>query len=133
MRERPKVGDQVAHGVTVMPDMTARLFGRQVHPVYATAWFVRHVEEAGRLLIERYLSRNEDATGFRIELTHEGPAFVGDRVTITARATEVTDDECVCSFEAHGPAGVVGHGVFVQRYVPRGKLEAAARQRRHGG
>ena len=91
------------------------------------------VEEAGRLLVERYLGPNEDATGFRIELTHEGPAFVGDRVTITAWATQVTDQECVCEFEARGPSGLVGQGVFVQRYVPRGKLEAAARQRRHGG
>ena len=47
--------------------------------------------------------------------------------------TEVTDEGCVCSFEAHGQSGLVGRGVFVQRYVPRGKLEAAARQRLHGG
>jgi len=113
--------------------MTARLFGRQIHPVYATAWMVRHVEEAGRLLVERYLGMDEDATGFRIELVHEAPAFVGDRLTVTATATRVNDDECACDFEVHGPAGLLGQGVFVQRYVRRGRLEAAAKQRTEGG
>ena len=68
-----------------------------------------------------------------IELTHEAPAFVGDRLTITARATEVTDHRCGCEFEVHGPAGVVGRGVFVQRYVQRGRLSAAARKARARG
>lgn len=133
MRGWPRVGEQVVHSVTVMPEMTAQLFGREVHPAYATAWMVRHVEEAGRLLVERYLGLDEDATGYRIELTHESPAFVGDRLTVTARTTDVTDRECVCEFEVHGPGGVVGSGVFVQRYVPRGRLSPAARQRDEGG
>jgi predicted thioesterase len=112
--------------------MTARLFGREVHPVYATAWMVRHVEEAGRLLVERYLGPEEDATGYRIELTHDGPAFVGDRLSITARALEVTDRDTTCEFEVIGPGGLVGHGAFVQRYVPRGRLAAAAKQHTEG-
>jgi len=127
------VGDEVAHGVTVTPEMTAVLFGREVHPVYATAWMVRHAEEAGRLLVERYLGPNEDATGFHIEVTHEGPAFVGDRLTVTARATAVTDGECRCEFEVTGPRGVVGRGRFVQRYLPKGRLEGAAKRHGEGG
>jgi predicted thioesterase len=134
MRQRPRIGEQATHSLTVTADMTARLFGREVHPVYATAWMVRHVEEAGRLLVERYLGPEEDATGYRIELTHDGPAFVGDRLSITARATDVTDGETTCEFEVVGSAGLVGHGVVVQRYVPRGRLAAAARQRiKEGG
>jgi predicted thioesterase len=133
MRTRPRVGEQVAHSVTVTAAMTARLFGREVHPVYATAWMVRHVEEAGRLLVERYLGPDEDATGYRIELIHHGPAFAGDRLTVSARATEVTDRETVCEFEVTGPAGLVGRGTFVQRYVPRGRLAAEAKHHAEGG
>ena len=132
VRQWPRVGEQVVHSVTVTGDMTARLFGREVHPAYATAWMVRHVEEAGRLLIERYLGMDEDATGYRIELTHESPAFVGDRLTVTARATDVTDRACVCEFEVHGPAGLVGRGVFVQRYLPRGRLSPPVRNHEEG-
>jgi fluoroacetyl-CoA thioesterase len=119
MQTRPKPGEEVVHRVEVTPEMTARLFDREVHPVYATAWLVRHVEEAGRLIVERHLQPGEDATGYRIEVTHEGPARVGDLVTIRAWVTEVDDRSCTAAFEATGPNGLVGRGTFVQRYVAR--------------
>lgn len=104
--------------------MTARLFNREVHPVYATAWMVRHVEEAGRLLIEPHLMPNEDATGYRIELTHRRPAEVGETLAVRAWVVDVDERECTVGFEVTGRAGVVGTGRFVQRYVPRGHLGA---------
>jgi fluoroacetyl-CoA thioesterase len=123
------MGERVVHSVTVSPDMTARLFGREVHPAYATAWMVRHVEEAGRLLVERYLRPDEDATGYRMEITHERPAFVGERLVVTVRAVDVTDAGCVCAFEVTGPGGLVGSGEFEQRYIPRGRMKAEAAER----
>ena len=122
---RPVVGDEVTHPVTVTAEMTARLFGREIHPVYATAWMVRHAEEAGRLLVEPHLGADEDATGYRIEVTHERPAWVGDRLTVTARVIRVDTRECENVFEVRGPDGVVGRGRFVQRYVRRGRLGPA--------
>jgi predicted thioesterase len=122
MRSHPKVGDRVTHRVAVTAQMTARLFGREVHPVYATAWMVRHVEEAGRLLVEGHLREGEDATGYRLELTHERPAAVGDELTIIAEVTRVDDRECVAAFQVLGREDVVGRGSFVQRYVTRGRL-----------
>ena len=107
--------------MTVTPEMTARLFDREVHPVYATAWMVRHVEEAGRLLIEPHLEPDEDATGYSIRLTHERPAQVGETVTVVARVTDVDARKCTADFEVLAKAGVVGRGTFVQRYVRRGR------------
>jgi fluoroacetyl-CoA thioesterase len=123
---RPQVGDSVVHAVTVTSDMTARLFDREVHPVYATAWLVRHIEEAGRLLVEPHLGPHEDATGYRIELTHERPAAVGDRLAVTATVASVDERECVADVEVRGPAGVVGRGRFVQRYVRRDATRSPA-------
>ncbi len=108
--------------MTVTPEMTARLFDREVHPVYATAWMVRHVEEAGRLLVEPHLAPDEDATGYSIQLTHERPARVGETVTVVARVTDVDARQCTSDFEVLAKAGVVGRGTFVQRYVRRGRL-----------
>jgi len=122
VREQPRPGDSVTHEVTVTADMTARLFGREYHPVLGTAWLVLHAEEAGRLLVEPHLGPDEDAAGYRIELTHERPANIGDRLSITATVVEVDERSCTVDFEARGPAGVVGRGRFVQRYVPRGRL-----------
>jgi fluoroacetyl-CoA thioesterase len=122
MRERPRIGDEVVHRVTVTSEMTARLFGREVHPVYGTAWMVRHVEEAGRLLVEPHLGPDEDAIGYSMQITHERPVAVGENVTIVARVTDVDDRQCTARFEVHAPAGVVGRGTFVQRYLTRGLL-----------
>ncbi len=122
VRARPAVGEEVVHQVTVTREMTARLFGREIHPVYGTVAMVRHVEEAGRLLVERHLPSDEDATGYSINLMHERPATVGERLLVVARAVEVDEGQCVADVEVRGEAGVVGRARFVQRYVPRGRL-----------
>lgn len=117
---RPTPGEEVSHEVVVTHDMLAVLFGRIVHPVYATAAMVRHMEEAGRLLVEQHLAPGEDATGYRIEVTHQRPARVGDRLTVTARCTFADEDQCVADVDVRGPSGVVGTGTFVQRYIRAG-------------
>jgi predicted thioesterase len=116
------VGETAILEVTVTREMTARLLGREIHPVYATAWMVRHIEESGRLLVERSLDDGEDATGYRIELTHERPARIGDPLIVTARVSHVDARECVTEHEVTGPSGVVGRARFVQRYLDRGEL-----------
>ncbi len=120
---RPDPGARASFGVTVTPGMTARLFGREVHPVYATAWMVRHVEEAGRLLVEPLLDPGEDATGYRIELTHERPAAVGEHLEVSAIVVSADERGCVADVAVAGSDGrLVGRGRFVQRYVRRGRL-----------
>jgi predicted thioesterase len=119
MSTRPSPGEEVVHEVGVTPEMTARLFDREVHPVYATAWLVRHAEEAGRLIVERHLGPGEDATGYHIEVTHEAPARVGDRLAVRAWVTEAGRRSCTVAFEVTGANGLVGRGTFVQRYVAR--------------
>jgi fluoroacetyl-CoA thioesterase len=127
--ERPTLGETVEHRVEVTPEMTARLFGREVHPLYATAWMVRHAEEAGRLLVERHLAPEEDATGYSIALTHERPVPIGTPLVVRATVIAVDDRRCTTEIEVNAPFGVVGRGTFVQRYVPRGWLPEGAQER----
>jgi fluoroacetyl-CoA thioesterase len=122
-RERPVVGEEARFDVTVTEEMLVDILGRRIHPVYATAWMVRHVEEAGRMLIEPHLRDGEDATGYAISLVHERPARAGDRIQVTARAIRVEDRECEVGVEVRGPAGLVGRGTLVQRYIQKGRLE----------
>lgn len=111
----------------VTPEMTARLFDREVQPLYATAWMVRHAEEAGRLLVEKHLSPEEDATGYSISLTHERPAPIGTPLVIRATVVGVDERQCSTEITVTAPFGVVGSGTFVQRYVPRGWLSERSR------
>lgn len=121
-RDRPAVGDQAAIEVTVTDEMLVDLGGRRIHPVYATAWMVRHAEEAARALIEPHLRPEEDATGYAVSVVHQRPARPGDRLRVVARATRVDERECEADVEVHGPHGRVGSGSVVQRYIGRGRL-----------
>ncbi len=121
-RERPAVGEEASLEVTVTEEMLVDLEGRRIHPVYATAWMVRHVEEAGRRLVEPHLRPGEDATGYSVSVTHERSARPGDRLTVSARVTRIDESECETEVEVTGPAGRIGGGKLVQRYVPAGRL-----------
>ena len=103
-------------------EMLVNLEGRRIHPLYATAWMVRHVEEAGRRLIEAHLRDGEDATGYAVTVVHERPAREGDRLTVYARATRVDERECEAAVEVIGPRGRVGTGTLIQRYIAEGQF-----------
>jgi fluoroacetyl-CoA thioesterase len=122
-RDKPAVGDAASFEVTVTDEMLVDLGGRRIHPLYATAWMVRHMEEAGRMLIEPHLRPGEDATGYAISVTHEAPARVGDGLTVIATATRVGERETETDVEVTGPDGVVGRGTLVQRYIPAGLFD----------
>ena len=108
--------------VTVTEEMLVDLGGRRIHPVYATSWMVRHMEEAGREIVERHLEEGEDATGYALSVVHERPARPGDTLHVTATVTNITDRSCETRVEARGPRGVVGAGTLVQRYIRAGQL-----------
>jgi fluoroacetyl-CoA thioesterase len=121
-RSTPRVGDEARIEVTVTEAMLVDILGRRIHPVYATAWMVKHMEDAGRLLIEPHLGPGEDATGYAVSAVHQRPAVVGDRLEVVARATRVDDRECEAELEVRGPGGVVGSGTLIQRYIRAGQL-----------
>jgi fluoroacetyl-CoA thioesterase len=121
-RDRPVVGEEATVDVVVTDEMLVELDGRRIHPVYATAWLVRHAEEAGRRLIEPHLAPGEDATGYAVSVVHERPARVGDRLRIVARATRVDERECAADVEVQGPSGRIGGGTLIQRYIAAGRL-----------
>lgn len=109
--------------VTVTEEMLVDLGGRPIHPLYATAWMVRHMEEAGRMLVEPHFRAGEDATGYAISVIHERPARVGDRLTARARAVRVDARECEAEVEVVGPRGRVGRGTLTQRYIEAGLFD----------
>jgi fluoroacetyl-CoA thioesterase len=122
-RAKPAPGDEASIEATVTEEMLVDLGGRRIHPLYATAWMVRHMEEAGRMLVEPHFRPGEDATGYAISVVHERPARVGDRLVARARITRVDEREVEAEVEVIGPAGRVGRGTLVQRYIPAGRFE----------
>jgi predicted thioesterase len=120
--DRPAPGEEAEIEVTVTDEMLVDLGGRRIHPVYATEWMVRHMEEAGRALVERHLAPGEDATGYSISVVHERPARTGERLRVIATVTSADEGECESRVEVRGTRGVVGRGTLVQRYIRSGQL-----------
>jgi fluoroacetyl-CoA thioesterase len=71
--------------VTVTDEMTVDFdeLGR-VHPVYATYWIAKHMEEAGRKIILPFLEEGDAGIGTAVSVRHLAPALPGTRVTVRA-------------------------------------------------
>jgi fluoroacetyl-CoA thioesterase len=120
------VGATAALEVVVTDDMTVDFteLGR-VHPVYATYTMAKHFEEAGRKLLLRHLEAGEDGLGRSVSVEHLAPSWVGDRLTIEARCTEVRGNRIMCACRATDADGrEVGTGSTVQVVLPRAVLDA---------
>jgi fluoroacetyl-CoA thioesterase len=94
MREIPE-GYEETVGVVVTDEMTVN-FGElgRVHPVYATYWLAKHMEEAGRKVIVPFLQEDEEGIGRAVSVTHLASALPGMRIEVTARhVSTVTNAE----------------------------------------
>jgi fluoroacetyl-CoA thioesterase len=120
------VGESAVLDVVVTPELTVRFdqLG-PVHPVYATYSMARHFEEAGRMLLLRFLEPGEAGIGRSVSVEHLAPAWVGDAVRVTARCVEVDGNRLTCTCTAIGPDDVeLGRGTTVQVVLPAEVLEA---------
>jgi fluoroacetyl-CoA thioesterase len=112
--------------VVITPEMTV-LFDRlgAVHPVYATYRMAQHFEEAGRLLLLRYLEPDEDAVGRAVAVEHLAPARLGDVVRIEARCTGLDRSRVSCTCRAVDAEGrELGSGSTVQVVMAADLLRA---------
>jgi fluoroacetyl-CoA thioesterase len=119
------VGASATLDVVVSDDMTVDFteLGK-VHPVYATYTMAKHFEEAGRKLLLRHLDDGEDGLGHSVMVEHLAPSWVGDRLTIESRCTEVRGNRIMCACTAtDGDGREVGTGSTVQVVLPRAVLD----------
>jgi fluoroacetyl-CoA thioesterase len=131
MRPIP-LGATATLDVVVTDDMTVDFaeLGR-VHPVYATYNMAKHFEEAARKLLLRHLDDGEDGLGRSVSVEHLAPSWVGDRLTIEARCTEVRGNRIMCACTVtDGDGREVGTGSTVQVVLPRATLDRALDPRR---
>ncbi len=106
------------------PDMTARVGGRQIHPVYGTAALVQHVEEVSRQLLVPHLEPGEEGVGYAIEATHRAPVPVGATIVLTATVQRVGPRQLVCEVLVRHGTQLVARGSFEQRVVPLTEFQA---------
>ncbi|HEX9888777.1 MAG TPA: hotdog domain-containing protein [Nitriliruptorales bacterium] len=117
MRPGPARGETATLEIVVTPDMTARVGGREIHPVYGTGALVQHVEEVCRTILEPHLEEGEEGVGYQMDVTHRAPVAVGASVTLTASVAKVGPQELTCEVLARSGNALVARGSFTQRVV----------------
>jgi fluoroacetyl-CoA thioesterase len=133
MRPGPPRGETATLEVTVTPDMTARVAGTEIHPVYGTGALVAHVEQLGRQLLVPHLEPGEEGVGAALEVHHRGPVPVGETVVLTATVASVGPTTLVCEILARHAGTIVARGSFEQRVVPLETFRAEVEARRSAG
>ncbi|PSR20964.1 MAG: thioesterase [Sulfobacillus acidophilus] len=106
----------------VTVNMVARLGGKQIHPVLATAQMIEWMEWAGRKLILPYLEESEDAVGYAIDIVHVAPTLVGESFSTTAVFRSRQGTRIITDVVARNCRGIIGHGVFTQVLVEKKTL-----------
>lgn len=117
MRPGPPRGATDTLEVVVDAQMTARIDGREIHPVYGTVPLVADVERLCRRILEPHLEDGEEAVGGRIEVLHRAPVPVGETVRLEATVASVGPTGLTCEFTARHAGAVVARGSFEQRLV----------------
>jgi fluoroacetyl-CoA thioesterase len=117
-------GYEARLGVVVSDDMTVE-FGElgALHPVYATYWMAKHMEEAGRKIILPFLEPDEDGVGSALSLRHHAPVLPGARLEVIARYEKTDGNRIHARCEVRDEAGtLVGEGSTEQVVLPRDSL-----------
>ena len=111
--------------VVVTDEMTVD-FGElgRVHPVYATYWLGKHMEEAGRKIILPFLEAGEEGIGSAVAVRHLAPALPGMRVAVVAEHESTEGNRVLARCRAWSELGdLLGEGETEQVILPRAHLE----------
>lgn len=129
MRPGPARGESATLEVTVDPSMTAKVAGREIHPVYGTGALVQHMEEVCRQLLVPHLEEGEEGVGYSIEAQHRHPVPAGETILLTASVATVGPKRLVCEVLVRQGTLIVARGTFEQRVVDleEFRTEVAAR------
>ncbi len=133
MRPGPARGTNVSDTFVVTSAMTARVDGRELHPVYGTGALVADIERLCRQILEPHLEPGEEGVGAKLEVLHRAPVAVGETVTLEVTVASVGPTSLVCEVLARHNATIVARGSFEQRLVQleRFREETAARREPH--
>ncbi len=128
MRPIPE-GYEARLSVVVTEAMTVDFeeLGR-IHPLYATYWLCRHMEEAGRKIILPFLEDGEEGIGSAVSARHLAPAVAGERVDVVAEHVLTEKNRVRVRCRATNETGrVIGEGETEQTILPRERLEEMIR------
>lgn len=126
MRAGLPVGHRFEFSIQVTEAMRPQ-FGEQViHPLYATASMLNHMEWAARQHVLPYLEPGEESVGYHIDLKHLAATPLGATVRICSTVTQVKARKVVSRVEAWHGHRKIGDGLLTQALVSTNQLYSAS-------
>lgn len=116
-------GDKKVHQFGVKSADFAEFEEESVHKVCSTFALAREIEWSSRLFVKEMLEDGEEGIGTKLDISHVGPAFLGETVKIIATFEEIINKEILCSFEATVGVRRIAIGKTGQKILPKEKLQ----------
>jgi predicted thioesterase len=123
MKQPFSIGDKKYYQKIVQPTDTAAFDSGAVHPVYATFALGRDAEWVCRLFVLDMKEVDEEGIGTYLEIKHEGPALVGEKVDFTAELLSIEGNSIICTFEAYVGNRKIAKGKTGQKVLKKQKIE----------
>lgn len=124
MKHLFKAGDTKEYRTVVKPEDVASFHGKVVHKVCSTFALARDVEWTTRLFVLDMKEDDEEGVGIFLEIRHEGPAFVGEEITIKGIFEGFSDTEVACSFVASTGSRIIARGKTSQKILKLEKIRS---------
>ena len=93
-----------------------------VHPVLATFALGRDTEWVCRLFVIDMKEPEEEGIGTFLEIEHQSPAFLGDRVNYTGIFEEHQGNSVICIFKVHVGQRLIATGRTGQKILKKDKI-----------
>jgi len=124
MKQLFRAGDVKEYKTVVRQADVARFHGSIVHPVCSTFALARDVEWTTRQFVLEMKDDDEEGIGTYLQISHLGPAFVGEEITIKGRFESLSGSELMCSFEARVGDRMIASGKTGQKILKLEKIKS---------
>ena len=122
MKNPFKAGSVKVHTFTVSERDVAQFETGLVHSVCSTFKLAQEIEWSSRLFVLDMIEVDEEGVGTSLEIKHISPAFVGDRVKITAIFNTLINNELICDIEVNVGDRKIARGKTGQKILSKQKV-----------
>lgn len=122
MRPGLQVGHHFEFSIQITDAMRPQFGAQVIHPLYATASMLNHMEWAARQHVLPYLEPDEESVGYHIDLKHLAATPVGATVRVCSTVTRVKARKVISRVEAWHGDRKVGEGLLTQALVRKEQL-----------
>ena len=111
-----EVGVKNKKELIVSEEMTAKMIGSGLLPVFGTPRMIALMEETAASSVEEYLEKGQGTVGTKLEIEHSSATPIGMKVTCESELIEIDRKRLVFRVKAFDEVGPIGQGIH-ERFI----------------